>query len=264
MKVKTVIELGSDSAKVITTNDDGTVTNKVISMSSLCTVLSSVAKDFEMVIPPGCRKIYESKNYAMYVFIAPSFIGNALTRWEGRDCSRHGDLESYKPDPEIIQALGGSYSRDSLRVFKVPFPATGVGVVVRKEKDGTFTYVKMYCYALKTHLGEYNTYEAYAWPFTNVFSSGECCIGNIITKYPTVESLAGVPKYIFNGVCNHDLTGPSNIVGNPSGNSAFGKVDDSFDLMVKCRDRQYFPWEYLKPIGNLNSVLASIMTNFNS
>ena len=262
--MKTVIELESDSAKVITTNDDGTVTRKVISMSALCSVLSSVAKDFELVIPPGCRKIYETKNHALYVFIAPSFIGNAITMWNSGDINKHGNLSDYIAKDEVSLAFTRGYDKEKIRVFRVPYPATAVGVLVRKEKDGTFTYIKMYCYALKTHLGEYNTYEAFAWPFTNVFSSGECCIGNIITKYTSVESISGVPKYIFNGICNHDLTGPSNIIGDPGEGSAFGKVNDSFDLMVNCRDRNSFPLEYLKPIGNLNSVFANIIANYNN
>lgn len=262
--MKTVIELESDSAKVLTTHDDGTITRKVISMNSLCTVLSSVAKDFEMVIPPGCRKIYESKSYAMYVFVAPSFIGNAVTLWGDHDISKHGKLEEYKPTEEMTRSFARGYSREAVRVFKIPYPATAVGVLVRKEKDGSFSFVKMYCYALKTHYGDYNNYEAFAWPYTNVFSSGECCIGSIVTKYENVEALAGVPKYIFNGICNHDLSGPGNIVSDPGSGSSFGKVNDSFELMVKCRDEETFPWEYLKSMGNLNSILANIMANFNN
>ena len=258
--MKTIIELkADDSAKVTTTSNDGTISTKVISLASLCNVLADVNRTQDINVPPGCRKIYENKSKAMYVFIAPSFIGKAVTEWRDSDVHSWGLKEDCKPSAEEVRNRYPNYKKDYLRVFDIPYPATAVGVLVNKEKDGTYRFLKMYCYVVSNIMESVDNMQAYYWPFTNVYSSGECCIGRIPTSFPTIESLASIPGYIFRGVCNHDLTGP-NAISAPS-NGSVGKVKDTFEMLVKVAGKTEFPTEYLKQMGNLGSIMKNIVSN---
>ena len=262
--MKTIIEINDDVAKVVTHNADGTQNSKSISINDLCNAMSNIGRQVELEVPPGCRKVMKRKDVEVYLFIAQQFIGNALVSWYDGDSESFGTLREYIPKEEDNISTNREY-HDHIRLFHVPYPATAVIVVVRRNNNGTFTFLKMYCFALKNVFEDIATMKAYHWPYTNVFTSGECCIGNIASEYPSVESLASIPRSIFNGVCNHDLANSSVINANgENGIATLGHVRDSFELLVKARDQKAFPLEYLKPIGEVNSLMKGIMANWSN
>lgn len=254
--MKTTIEIENDNARVIVNNDDGTVDTKTISVNSLCAAMSNIARITETDVPVGCRKVFKVKDKELYVFITPQFVGKAWVNWSKCDTSSFGSLT------EHIPTEGEFEGKDFIRCFDVPYPATAIAVLVKREVDGTYTFNKMYCYALKNVMQPLVSMEAFAWPFTNVYTSGECCIGRITSSYPNVDSVASIPKTIFNGICNHDLSGPSNINREVGDSAALGHIKDSFELLIKSRTLRSFPTEYLKPLGDLNSIIKGIMANY--
>lgn len=263
--MKTIIEINDDVAKVVTHNVDGTQNSKSISINDLCTAMSNIARQVEIEVPPGCRKVMKCKDKEVYLFVAPQFIGNALVTWYDGDSESFGKLSEYIPKKEDNISTNREYNNDRIRLFHVPYPATAVMVVVRRNPNGTFTFLKMYCFALKNVFDSISTMKAYHWPYTNVFTSGECCIGNIAYEYPSIESLASIPRCIFNGVCNHDLANSTVInINGENGVAPLGSVRDSFELLVRARDQKAFPVEYLKPIGEVNSLMKGIMANWSN
>ena len=110
--MKTIIEINDDVAKVVTHNVDGTQNSKSISINDLCTAMSNIARQVEIEVPPGCRKVMKCKDKEVYLFVAPQFIGNALVTWYDGDSESFGKLSEYIPKKEDNISTNREYNND--------------------------------------------------------------------------------------------------------------------------------------------------------
>lgn len=255
------IKIKDAKATVLSKADDGTVSSKIVSVTQLCQALSSVNKSAKIVVPEGCRIVYEKRDMRMFVFIRPPFIGDAALRWGRGESERYGDFANLKP-------VEGSpyYRRDpadnrGLRVFKIPYPATAIAVVTKIMGNQQYAFRNMYCYTLTNYALPTARQSLFYWPFTNVYGDNHVCIGDIPNIYPTIESIASIPKFMFNGISNHDLEAGGERLNRSADVAGIGKVQRGYDLIVALHEKSTFPNEYLRSAGSFDSTFDNIAEN---
>lgn len=211
----------------------GTNKKKTVKTEDLCKQLSSFTQTTDVIVPHGCRQLKESSKSLVLVFINPEFVGEHLLKW-GRD-----ETSMFGACPPVFETMG-----NNVKKFSVPYPPSCSIVVLTKQNNNQFHFVEMYHYALDSYPLDMTKVKLYKWPFSNMYTDGKCCIGEIVRTYSSIESLASIPTTIFHGIGNTDLSSvqTSKVKGYTNGyevvQSVAGKTSFPKDVLLYHSDLQ--------------------------
>lgn len=238
-------------------NPDGTVQTKTVATQDLCSVFTKQVRKSSIVVPPGCRQIIEDGNKVSYVMITPPFIGQCALRWSSDDQGRYQAPDNTKLPPELKSV----YSESSVRVFKVPFPASAVvAQFVRGSDSGKLNFKNMFAYAIVDHNVPYANMIAAHWPFTNMYSDCRVCIGSVPGQVLNIDEVGAYPRYLYSGLGNHDLDSHFRI--NHDTTLELGASQTPYEFIKNLHGLHSMPREVLKQIGPLDATIAATLGNY--
>lgn len=253
--IKINISIENDVASVKIENPVTGTIIKNVSIAALCQLLGNSNVSHRTIVPPGARMIMEKKDSIFVLFIYPQAIRKYYISWNRRA------RENFEL-PEALKETDFTDSRhDQIYECDLPYPHMAFLVKVEKDKASTtpgYIFHNMWAFTLKDINRPLDQLDAYQWPLTNVYENYKCCIGDIAPKYPTIESISSIPITFFNGFNNGDLDWNRNFINNPKAGT-YGKLNNGYHMVTKIAGRERFPYEYLKPIGNLMVQVNTII-----
>lgn len=216
---------------------------KNISTENLCEILASCSKNFDLVIPPGCRHIIKNKTTSMFTFVSPAFKGLHKVKY----------YDSWERATGYKKPVKGKLDADNNITYELPYP-NGLSIILMLETGKGYEFKSIYHFALDSFPFTLENLQLYYWPFSNMYTDGKVCIGNIPRTYTSIEQLQAIPKYIYTGIGNCDLIStPVATVDAPR------EFKNAMTIPEAIADMNEYPINRLKPILKYEDVLNNIL-----
>lgn len=187
--------------------------------------LANVAGGSGIFIPPNCRYLQDGVNTVIAYEIPP------LTN----------DFKYHRRSTSNITV-----------VKDVPYPR-GLTILRLRRSSTQYHLHDVYQFALA---GPVNNLSAplYYWPFSNMYEDGRVCIGETRRVFPTLESTAGFPQYIYIGTGNDDLSAWNRHYKTKSGD----EITSALALIKSIEGAPRFPADRLL---TFNSTMGDCLKN---